>query len=108
MSEQEGKVLGDNAGVYIPSDEEGAGRELPIDFGSFIVGLYQSALMSMGQLSLDGEPGDEPVDLESARHTIALLKVLEQKTKGNLEPEEERLLSNLLYELRVKYVAVTR
>lgn len=108
MSEQEGKVLGDGAGVYIPSEDEGAARELPINFGSFIVGLYQSALMSMGQLTLDGEPGEDGVDLESARHTIALLKILEEKTKGNLEPEEERLLSNLLYELRVKYVAVSR
>jgi hypothetical protein len=43
-----------------------------------------------------------------ARQTIDLLSLLEQKTKGNLTGEEERLLEQALYDLRMRYVEVRR
>jgi hypothetical protein len=45
------------------------------------------------------------VNLPLARHTIDLLGVLEEKTRGNLSGEEERLLSQVLFDLRTRYVA---
>ena len=78
-SEDEGeKVLGDNAGVYRPHNQD----ELAVDFGGFIVGLYQSALMAMGEIE---DPSEQlgGKDLDSARHTIDILKLLQRKTQGN-------------------------
>ena len=49
-----------------------------------------------------GRRGD--ADLESAARVIELLSMLQQKTKGNLIEQEERLIDDLLYELRLRYV----
>lgn len=109
-SKGDGQILGEHSGVYIPtSKDKGRGEkiEVAIDFGGFIVGLYQSALMSLGRLPLpEGE--QLPVDLESAKHTIDILRMLADKTRGNLEPEEERLLTGLLHELRIAYLEASR
>lgn len=108
-SKDKSQILGEHGGVYIPSAEANKpGKvEVEIDFGGFIVGLYQSALMSLGRLPVpDGE--QVVVDLESAKHTIDIIKMLSDKTRGNLAPEEERLLGGLLHELRIAYVEATR
>ena len=47
-------------------------------------------------------------DLDQARYTIDLLGVLEEKTKGNLTSEEERVLRSLLTDLRLRYVDASR
>lgn len=70
----------------------------PVSFASFVASLAASALHSLGHGS-----GTE-VDLEMARHTIDILSLLEQKTKGNLDPEEQKLLETLLYEARMRFV----
>jgi hypothetical protein len=76
----------------------------PIDFGTLILSLGTSALIHMGEA---GEPGEEapPPNLTLAQQSIDLLAVLQDKTKGNLTPEEEELLRSLLYDLRMKFVA---
>jgi hypothetical protein len=66
-------------------------------------------ILSLGmqaQMELMPSPGDEgpPPNLEVARHTIDLLSILKDKTKGNLDFEESRLLDNTLTELRFRYV----
>lgn len=99
-NEPEEKVLGDNAGVYVPGVHAG---DLNVDFGGFIVGLYQSALMSMGEIEHPDMPGDYK-DLDSARHTIDILKLLQHKTRNNLDEEEDRLLKGLLYKLHTAFV----
>jgi hypothetical protein len=106
MSDESGqeKVLGDNAGVYIPSEGDEASVEM--DFGGFIVGLYQSALIALGHAE-HPELGGGEADLEAARHTIDILRLLQEKTKGNLDQEEERLMKGLLYELKVAFVEAT-
>lgn len=70
----------------------------PIDFSTFIVSLRTSALLHLGQ-------GGEGVDLALARQEIDLLGVLEHKTHGNLTGEEERLLSQILFDVRTRYLA---
>ena len=49
-----------------------------------------------------------PLDIEQARHLIDLLGLLEQKTAGHLTPDEQQLLQQLLYTLRLKFVECTR
>ena len=44
------------------------------------------------------------VNLPLAQHSIEILAMMEEKTKGNLEPEESKVLSNALYDLRMRYV----
>jgi hypothetical protein len=74
-----------------------------IDFATFIVSLSHSALLHLGEAP---HPETDAVEknLPLARQTIDLLGVLEEKTKGNLSGDEERLLSHVLYDLRMRFV----
>ena len=76
----------------------------PIDFSTFIVSLRTSAMMHLGS-SREGGSKDS-IDLALARQEIDLLGILEDKTRGNLSGEEERLLSQILFDLRTRYLAV--
>ena len=88
--------------------EGGDGDELPaIDFATFILSLSHSALVHLGDAP---DPSGAPArrDVTMAKQTIDLLGVLQEKTEGNLSGEEERLLAQVLYDLRMRYVEVTR
>ena len=75
----------------------------PVDFSTHILSLASSALIALGKMPApDGQP--HPLDVETARHLIDVLGMLEQKTKGNLDEAESRLLASLIYDLRVAYV----
>ncbi len=75
-----------------------------IDFSTFILSLSTSALYQLG-LAPDPETGEtaEPNRL-IARQTIDTLEMLREKTRGNLEPDEAKLVESLLYELRMRFV----
>jgi hypothetical protein len=77
-----------------------------IDFSTFILSLSTSALYHLGLVDdpQTGQPGDP--DLALASQTIDTLAVLQEKTRGNLDAEEDRLLESLLYELRMRFVEV--
>lgn len=104
-SSKEPKVLADEAGVFIPSDDE-IDAIPKLDFGSFIISLGTSAYVSMGKVN-HPDLADEPVDMPAAKNVIEILELLEEKTKGNLEPEEDRLLVGLIHELKLAYVEST-
>ncbi|MCB9656372.1 MAG: DUF1844 domain-containing protein [Polyangiales bacterium] len=74
-----------------------------IDFNTFVLSLSASALVDLGAIEVAGKKAEKNLPL--ARHTIDCLVLLEQKTAGNLTGEEERLLSQLLDDLRAKYRA---
>jgi hypothetical protein len=75
----------------------------PVDFSTHVVSLASTALIALGRMPTpEGE--DHPVDLETARHLIDVLGMLEHKTKGNLDEPEQKLLASLIYDLRVAYV----
>ena len=79
-------------------------RELPsLDFATFILSLSHSALMHLGEAP---HPDDNQVrvSLPLAKQTIDLLGLLEEKTKGNLSGEEERLIGQILFDLRMRFV----
>jgi len=88
-----------------PGQEAAHGHEphLPVTFPSFVFSLSTSALMLMGE-QLDPRQGKIPVNLPQAKEIIDILSVLEAKTKGNLDTEEQQMLTDMLYALRMKYV----
>ena len=77
-----------------------------IDFATFVLSLSHSALVHLGDAP-DPSGGAGRVEPPLARQTIDLLAVLQEKTAGNLTGEEERLLDQVLYDLRMRYVEVT-
>lgn len=74
-----------------------------VDMSTFIMSLSSSVLVYLGEVP-DPESGETTYNLDMARHTIDLLGMLEEKTKGNLTADEEEMLNNILFELRMKYV----
>jgi hypothetical protein len=75
----------------------------PVDFSTHALSLASTALIALGKMpDPDGE--SRPLDLETARHLIDVLAMLEQKTKGNLDEAEQKLLASLVYDLRVAFV----
>src|SRR5215831_2852324 len=86
---------------------EAQGMALPPASFSFIVlSLRAQAEMQLGLMHFGEEEKPEP-DIAMARHTIDLMAVLLEKTKGNLEMEERRLLENSVTELRFRFVQVS-
>jgi len=84
--------------------EEAPKNQLPeINFSSFIFSLSTSALLHFGEIS-DPISNKKERNLPLAKQTIDLLGMLKEKTKGNLLKEEEELLDNILFNLRMKYV----
>ncbi len=91
-----------------PSKQEEAKDEpqapLPeINFATFIVSLNASALLHLGVME-DPATGKKVKNLSMGKQTIDILGMFEEKTKGNLSKEEENLLKNILYDLRIIYV----
>ncbi len=74
-----------------------------IDFSTFILSLNSSALVQLGLIE-DPASGQKTKNLPLAKQTIDLLAMLEDKTRGNLTRDEDNILKNLLYELRMLYV----
>jgi len=88
------------------SAEAGFGeeQELPeVDFASFIFSLSTSALIQMGIIK-DPVSKKVEINLSGAKQTINIINMLKEKTKGNLNDEENKLIDQLLFDLRMKYV----
>jgi hypothetical protein len=86
----------------------GGAQTLPkMDFSSFVLSLSHSALIHLGDAANPAD-GKTEVDLPMARHTIDLLALLADKTQHNLTGEEERILGQALYDLRMRYVEVAK
>jgi len=82
---------------------EGSSDGVTVTFGSFVHSLAMSALVHLGEIP-DPTVGALTTNLPLARQTIDLLDVLAKKTAGNLDEDEDKLLSTLLGDLRMKYV----
>ncbi len=75
----------------------------PASFAFLVVSLRAQAEMQLGLMQFGQEEKPQP-DLVLARHTIDLMGVLLEKTRGNLTLDEQRLLENSLTELRFRFV----
>ncbi|MCK4607288.1 MAG: DUF1844 domain-containing protein [candidate division Zixibacteria bacterium] len=80
-------------------------QELQINplFLQLVVSLQAGAMQQMGKVA-SPFTGKVERDLDMAKHSIDMLAMIDDKTKGNLGEEEQKLLSHLLYELRLNYV----
>lgn len=87
----------------VESDYEATREPLPpIDFRILVLSLNTSALIQLGDAPR--EDGEHAVDLPMAQQTIDMLTILEEKTRGNLSGEEERLLHQVLFDLKMRFV----
>jgi hypothetical protein len=77
-----------------------------INFASFVLSLSSSVLYHFGEIP-DPVTNKKQRNLTMAKQTIDILGMLKEKTAGNLAQEEDALLSNLLYDLRMRYVRET-
>ncbi|HMU55096.1 MAG TPA: DUF1844 domain-containing protein [Nitrospira sp.] len=87
-------------------EDPGQAPNIPVTFGSFVISLGSSSLMLMGE-KLDPQQPAMPVNLPQAKEIIDLLSILEEKTVGNLTTEEQAVLRDMLYALRMKYVSLS-
>ena len=78
-------------------------KDVNVNFFQLIVSLQAGAMQQLGKV-ISPISGKVERDLELAKATIDMLTMLEEKTKGNLSEDEGKLLSHVLYELRLNYV----
>jgi hypothetical protein len=84
----------------------GARREPPANFDRLVQSFYFTAIVQLGLNTPQGQ--QVRVDLLGAKQTVDLLGVLAEKTKGNLTPEEDKLLQSVLFELRMAFLEMTQ
>jgi hypothetical protein len=83
-------------------------RELPpASFATLVTSLVAQTFYALGGME-DPQTKRRYVDLELAKHQIDTLAVLEEKTRGNLTPDEKALLDRSLYETRMQYVQIAQ
>jgi hypothetical protein len=78
------------------------GREAAL-FLQLVLGLQQAAMVALGKL-MNPMSGKIERNLEGARNTIDTLAAIEARTRGNLESDEQRVLTQILTELRMNYL----
>lgn len=78
----------------------------PLDFSSIIFPIYTQALIKLGMLE-DPNTNQLETNLEYAKRLIDILDLLRDRTKGNLEPEEDKLLEAILSQLKLNYLKKT-
>jgi len=74
-----------------------------VTFAGFILSLNTTALFHLGELP-HPEFGKSSVDLELVKNTIDTLSLLRDKTRGNLDKDEEELMTNVIYDLKIRFV----
>lgn len=110
QSERETAATGEEESKKAP--EPGAAEEAQpqrgpfpeVTLATFVFSLSSSALVHLGEIP-EPETNISRVDLPMAKQIIDTLGMLQEKTKGNLDPDEDRLLRSVLYDLRMRYIS---
>ncbi|MBZ5551975.1 MAG: DUF1844 domain-containing protein [Acidobacteriia bacterium] len=76
-------------------------------FETLVMSLSSTAMVQLGLIP-DPATNQPEQNLQAARQTIDILEILQQKTKGNLDESESKLLDNILYELRMTFLEVNQ
>jgi hypothetical protein len=84
----------------------GADHPPAMSFDQLVQSVYMTSIMQLGGATPEGQ--QPQVDIIGARQSIDMLSVLAEKTKGNLTPEESRLLESALFELRMAFLEITQ
>jgi hypothetical protein len=103
-------LMAEKPGIGEPCPEGQIRREgrcvMPeVTFAAFIISLNTSALYHLGEICAPGSE-EKIKDLVLAKHAIDTLKLIHEKTSGNLTDEEDDLLKTVLYDLKMRYVKV--
>ena len=89
-----------------PPKKDIPGQDIPlpeINFTNFLFSLSTSALIQLGEIQ-DPIAQQSAKNLPLAKQTIDLIGMLREKTKGNLSPDEDKMIDYILYDLRMRYV----
>ena len=105
LKEEAKPKVGDEA--TSPRAHEGQDELPQIDFSTFIISLSTQALFHLGEIA-NPQTGKQEVDIPIAKQTIDILGMLQEKTKNNLTPNETRLMGDILFDLRMKYVEAVK
>jgi hypothetical protein len=93
-------------------DESARPRSERATFGAFVLSLTTSALYHLGVAPEEGlrlpELGEPKLDLALGQQTIEILEMIREKTRGNLDPDEARLIDQALNDLHMRFVEVAR
>ncbi len=88
-------------------DKEGRCVMPEVTFSAFVMSLNTSVLFHLGVIE-DPATGKKEIDLDLARHGIDTLTLIQQKTTGNLSNDEEEMLKNILYDLKIRFVQTAK
>jgi hypothetical protein len=91
----------------IGDDEDFPGAEDPASFVNFLSTLATNAAAALGAMPHPAT-GQRSLDLDTGKYWLDVLAMISEKTKGNLHPQEARLLEGLLGDLRMQYVQLVR
>jgi hypothetical protein len=91
----------------IGSQETSGEAMSEINFSTFVIGLSTQALMHLGEIA-NPMSGKVEIDVPTAKQMIDILGLLKDKTRGNLNASEDRLMEDILFDLRMKYVEAVK
>lgn len=97
----------DEIGSEDSDDQDIPGADDPASFINFLSTLASQAAAALGALP-HPVTGQRSVDLETGKYWIDVLLMLREKTKGNLQSQEQNLFNGLLGDLQLQYVALTK
>ena len=100
------EMTADRLDTAIRAANPGADHPPAMSFDQLVQSVYLTAMMQLGGATPEGQ--QPQVDLMGARQSIDMLGVLGEKTKGNLTPDEDRLLESALFELRMAFLEITQ
>jgi hypothetical protein len=100
------EMTADRLDTAIRSANPGMDHPPAMSFEQLVQSVYMTAMMQLGAATHEGQ--QPQVDILGARQSIDMLSVLAEKTKGNLTPEETRLLDSALFELRMAFLEITQ
>jgi len=86
---------------------EPLGEPSEITLSTFLMSLSTQALMYLGEIP-NPVTGQPETDLTAVRELIDIISMLQEKTRGNLDPAEARLFEKVLYDLRMRFVEKAR
>jgi PBP1b-binding outer membrane lipoprotein LpoB len=87
-----------------PQEKTSSSTPLPdMDFTTFLYSISSTVLLHFGDIP-DPITNKKEKNLPMVRQTISIIEMLKEKTKGNLTLEEENLIDNILYDLRMRYI----
>lgn len=102
QKEKETLAAQEKAAKQAEGEKEPRGPLPPGDFAALVSMLVTQALFALGLLEVEGQK-KEP-DLGIAKYNIDMLETLQEKTKGNLSEQEQKVLENTLNQVRMAYV----